>query len=145
MFRIQPQMPVGAYKTYTVTSPLSTHSRAGTCEEADCVNHATGWRTAVDESTDLGQQQARYVRSDSGRACTEYRDETGLTVFEFQPGQQCFTAHRIPLEREPFYVVRGGDWRGNPTGERRQHARADDWVDDFATHQDRLADRLGQG
>ena len=62
------------------------------------------------------------------------------TVFVFDAGQPCFQAgqHRAPLEREPLYVVRGGDSRGNPTRFRRVHASADSWVDDFATNQDHL-------
>lgn len=143
--RIEPVGPVGAYKTYQVAAPVSTHFRPGSCAEAECPNHLHGWRTVIDESTDLGRQQASYVRSQSGRRYQEDRDEHGLTVFTFEAGQRCFGRHQIPLEREPLYIVRGGDWRGNPTGERRQHVTATDFVDDFGEHQERLADRLTRG
>jgi hypothetical protein len=45
----------------------------------------------------------------------------------------------VPLERPELYVVRGGDWRGNPRGEVRRHSGPDSWVNDFAEHQDRIA------
>ena len=76
----------------------------------------------------------------------EVRNPLGLTEFTFEAGQTCFVEHRVPLEREPLYVVRDGDWRGNPRGTApRIHTRPDDWVDDFAEHQQRLADRFEQG
>jgi hypothetical protein len=42
-------------------------------------------------------------------------------------------------------VVRGGDWRGNPTGYRRQHVNGEDWRDDFGEHQQNVADRIERG
>lgn len=144
-FRIQPKLPVQAYQTYELAAPLRTHWRKATCEEAGCGAYLNGWRTTVDETTDLGQGQAAYIRTHSGRAFTEARDETGRTVFEFAAGQRCFNSdqHRVPLEREPVYSVRQGDWRAN-LGDRRI-LRADQWVDDFATHQNNLADKIQRG
>ena len=70
----------------------------------------------------------------------------GLTVFTFEPGQDCFAQHRVPLERDPLFLVRGGDWRGNPTGlQPYRHHRGEDWVDDFADHQDRIARQIERG
>jgi hypothetical protein len=135
--RLQPQLPPQHYKTYSILSPLSTHFRPGTCDEAGCLAQRNGWRTRVDESTDIGARQAHYIRNQSGRKFTEDR-EAGLTVFTFEAGQRCFTAHKVPLERPELYVVRGGDWRGNPRGDRRQHTSADAWVNDFGEHQDRI-------
>jgi len=144
-FRIAPRLPVEAVKTYQISKPIPTHFRPGSCAEARCENMQHGWQTIVDEATDLGARQARYIRRDSSRRFTETRDESGLTMFIFEPGQTCFAHHQISLEREPLYIVRGGDWRGNPRGETWQHANADDWVDDCANHQQALADRLSQG
>jgi len=143
--RITPALPVEAVQTYAIRAPKATHTRSGSCAEADCPNLQHGWRSVIDEATDLGAAQAAYIRRESGRKFTEERDLAGLTVFTFEPWQRCFAEHIVPLEREPFYVVRGGDWRGNPRGEVRRHVRADDWVEDFAEHQQTLADRLEQG
>ena len=139
MFRITPQMPASAYKTYQILSPVATHYRTGTCDEAGCLAYQHGWQTNVDEATDLGQRQAHYIRTLCGRRFTERRTELGITAFTFQPGQKCFATHKVPLDRPEFYVVRGGDWRGNPRGEVRRHSSGDSWVNDFAEHQDRIA------
>jgi hypothetical protein len=139
MNRITPVGPVHAYKTYEIVSPISTHYRDGTCDEAGCLAQQHGWKTTVDEATELGQRQAHYIRTQAGRRFLEERTAAGLTDFTFEPGQRCFATHKVPLERPELYVVRGGDWRGNPTGEVRRHSGADSWVDDFATHQDRIA------
>lgn len=144
-FRIEPKNPVETMKTYAVTQPRATHMRAATCAEAECAAHTRGWRTVVDERTDRGIAQAHYIRHDRTRRHTETRDETGLTVFEFEAGQTCFAPHEVPVGKPPLLVVRGGDWRGNPRGEHRVHTRAEDWVDDFATHQQTIADAIQQG
>lgn len=144
MFRIVPQVPAHLYKTYEITSPISTHYRTGTCEEAGCLAHQRGWQTSVDESTDLGQRQAHYIRTMSGRRFTERRTELGLTAFLFEAGQKCFAEHKVSLERPELYVVRGGDWRGNPRREVRRHSGPDSWLNDFAQHQQTI-DRAVNG
>ena len=145
-FRLPPKLPATAVKTYSLTAPRTTHTRPGTCAEADCPSLARGWLSVIDESTDLGQRQAAYIRRDSGRKFVEARNPLGLTEFTFDPGQACFVEHRVPLEREPLYVVRDGDWRGNPRGTAaRIHARPEHWVEDFAEHQQGLLDRFNQG
>ncbi len=147
--RATPALAPEHMQTYRIVAPISTHWRQASCAEIDCTAYLSGWRTEIDEHTQLGAQQAAYIRSTSGRRFTEARHEiTRLTVFTFAPGQTCFAAgsHRAPLEREPLYVVQGGDWRGNPRQIRpRVHRRAEDWVDEFANHQITLADRLAQG
>lgn len=146
-FRVDPRMPVHAYKTYGMAAPKATHFRPATCEETGCPHFLGGWQTPVDESTDLGKQQAYYIRNNSGRRYTEDRNlMAGLTLFAFEPGQVCFGAdrHVVSLDRPALFVVRDGDWRGNPTGNVIRRT-ADDWVDDFATHQDQLATELQKG
>ena len=148
VFRVPPAMPASAYKTFQVSSPVSTHFRPASCEEAGCLAHAHGWATMCDESSDQGQRQAYYIRKQSGRLFVEARTELGITRFTFEAGQRCFASddHRVPLERPELYIVREGDWRGNPRGiEPRFHARPADWVDEFANHQDRLATAIEQG
>lgn len=144
-FRIDPQLPVEAVKTYSVSAPIATHYRPASCAEVECPNMQHGWRTKIDPSTDLGAAQIRYIEQESGRRYTVEPDPDGLLVYTFAAGQKCFAQHQISLEREPLYVVRGGDWRGNPRGEQTRHTNADDWVDDFANHQQTLADRLERG
>jgi len=137
MFRIDPALPVQAYKTFQIQAPHSTHFRKATCAEADCPHHLQGWQSVIDERTELGQRQAHYIRKQSGRRFREDQHSVGMTVFTFEPGQTCFASddHRVRLDKPELFVVRDGDWRGNPTGRRRQHARPEDWVDDFGEHQ----------
>lgn len=144
--RIRPQLPATAMKTYEIVRPVATHFRTTSCGEVNCQAYANGWKTTVDESTDFGQKQAHYIRRDSKRRFTEEKLESGLTCFTFASGQKCFRQHQMPLDREPLYRVRAGDFRGNPRGiPLLSHRNGDDWVDDFANHQDRLATRLEQG
>lgn len=145
-FRIVPRLPASAVKTYQLLAPVRTHFRPAMCADVDCAAYLRGWETRVDESTDLGARQAHYIRREARRRYVETRERSGLTVFVFEAGQSCFRQHRSALERQPLYVVRDGDWRGNPRGtEPRIHDRPDDWVDDFATHQGRIVDTLNQG
>lgn len=145
-FRIPPALPAAAMQTYQIAVPLSTHWNPVTCEQAGCEHQRLGWVTRVDESTQMGQRQAWYIRSESGRKFTEEREPSGLTAFTFEAGQQCFTQHRARNMRPERFRVLGGDWRGNPAGvPAREHTRPDDWVDDFAGNQDRIATLIGRG
>ncbi len=105
--------------------------------------YLSGWQTLVDEATALGQAQAGYIRHKSERRFTESRDEAGLTVFTFPPGQPCFRAHKVRLDREEIFTKFPGDHRGR-TGEARL-LRPADWVEDFAEHQQKLAHELEKG
>ncbi len=146
-----PRLPASAMKTYEINAPLSTHFRPATCEEMDCPAYVHGWSTTVDESTELGQGQAYYIRNESRRRYSEIRGLSPTdrrTTFRFEPGQRCFKSdeHRTRIERPEIYVVRDGDARGNPrrTATRR-HASAADWQEDFAEHQQTLSDRAKEG
>lgn len=147
-FRVEPKGPAIGYRTFGYRRPLFTHWRRATCEEVGCGRYLRGWSSVMDESTELGMGQAYYIRHDSGRSFTEYRIEQGLTVFTFAAGQTCFRAadHRLPIiERPALYVVRDGDWRGNPTGWSRTHTRGEHWVEEWAEHQDRLRTQQQRG
>ena len=149
--RIDPVGPVQAYKTYEIASPIATHYRDGTCEEAGCLAHQHGWSSTPDpakilqklphltsaQAVAMAEQQAHYIRKLSGRRFTERLAESGLAEFTFEAGQQCFETHKVPLERPEFYVVRDGDWR--QLGRPQMHSGPDAWVNDFAEHQDRIA------
>lgn len=153
-FRLQPGLPAAEMKTYAIEAPPCNFRRA-TCDEVECSAMANGWVTRVDESTELGQGQAHYIRHDSGRQFTETRERADvpdlpeyvgvlgaeLTVFTFPAGQPCFrqASHRVPLERPELFVVREGDWRGNPRGiPVYRHTRPEFWVEDLHEHTDKL-------
>jgi hypothetical protein len=131
----------GAYQTYSITKPRDTLIRA-VCEQVGCAAWRYGWESTVDESTGLGRSQAVYIRQRSRRTFTETRTGAGLTVFRFESGQRCFANHET---RPEIYVVRDGDWRGNPTGRARTHQRPADWVEDFGLNQQRLGDDKQRG
>lgn len=148
VFRIQPQMPPGSYRTFQILAPLNTHWRPGTCSEAQCNSYVNGWKTLVDESTKLGQAQASYIRHEAKRLFTEGKDESGITVFTFEAGQQGFGSehkHQIRTPQPDRFRVRGGDWRGNPSGEVREFKQARDWIDEFGEHQERLKTIFDRG
>lgn len=141
--RIVPKLPVKAMLTYQVSTPLSSHFRPATCQEVRCLYYAFGWQTLVDESTELGQKQAHYIRHLSERHYTEARNEVGLTIFMFPAGQTCFRPHHASLEREEIFSRFHGDYRGQIGQITR--LRPGDWVDDFAEHQERLAHAIEMG
>jgi hypothetical protein len=140
-------MSVGAYRTFSVATPLSTHTRVASCLEVECLAHENGWMTTVDERTELGRGQADYIRHamTPRRYYTESR-EGDLTVFTFPAGQKCFAEHRIDLDRPAFFRARPGDHRIRPAQhEIYQYANGDDFVDDFANNQQALAERINRG
>lgn len=139
--RILPNLPVSAYQTYDITTPHDRLVQA-VCEQVGCEQWQHGWQSTVDESTPLGKQQADYIRQKSGRTFREQRTGTGLTVFRFEAKQRCFANHQT---RPALFVVRDGDWRGNPTGRRRVHQTGAAWVEDFGEHQQRIADQMERG
>lgn len=157
-FRPAPLMPAQAYKTYRIVSRRDTTVRAA-CEAVGCEPWRRGWESKVDERVDCrserrslcpwmkkgmpacGRCQAHAIRT-SGRTFTERKTADGITVFRFESGQRCFREHRT---RPELYIVRGGDYRGNPRGERRTHKRPGDWLEDFSTHQDRLVQAIERG
>jgi hypothetical protein len=124
-FRLPAQGPVQAYQTFSIRSRPDQAVRT-VCEEISCEQWRQGWESVIDERTDLGQAQAAYIRQQSGRTFREMPRGDGLTAFRFDSGQRCFADHKT---RPELYLVRDGDFRGNPTGRRRVHTRAQDWVE----------------
>ncbi len=144
LFRIQPAMPPEAYKTFAMLSPIETHMRQATCEEVGCDHYTKGWRVHVEALA----PELLHAAKTSGRRYREERVSEGHTYLVFEAGQACFKAgtHRAPIGRPPLFLVRDGDWRGNPRGtQSRRYDRPDQWVDDFATHQNTLADEIAKG
>jgi hypothetical protein len=141
--RVQPLLPVQAMKTYQVSSPLATHWRPATCAEVDCQPHQHGWATTVLPG---GADEAAIKGSGRHWSSAE-RTADGFVRYVFPPGQPCFAAarHKVQLDRPELFSVRGGDFRGNPTGEVRRHAKAEDFVEDFGEHQQRIHDAQEKG
>ncbi len=78
--------------------------RRATWEETRCPHYLLGWQTLIDEGSQFGQGQARYIRLEGGRSFTEERNPAGLTVFTFPPGQTCFARkHYLPLDRDAVF------------------------------------------
>jgi hypothetical protein len=134
-------------KSYQISAPVKTHWRDATCEEVGCPNYTYGFQVEIDETSPLGQFQADYIRKDRERSFTEEPGElAGMTVFTYPPGNRCFgQKHRKRIERDEIFLITGGDFRGNPRGTPAQVLRSDQWVDDFATHQDHLLDIAKRG
>lgn len=148
LFRLEPLMPPQAYKTYSMRMPVTSHWRPATCDEAGCEHYRSGWVTTVDVSTELGRAQYAYLMADRTRRPGVQKVSEHLFKFVYGPGFRCFRSgdHRVQVGRDALFVVTGGDWRGNPMNvPARVHRRAEDWVDDFATHQDRLATAIQKG
>jgi hypothetical protein len=144
-FRIEPELPIGVFQSYELRRPAGKEFwRKATCEEANCPNWQYGWETRIDLSSELGQQQAAYIVKRSGRHFSQER-EGDMVVFVFTPGQECFSEHQIAVEREPIYLKRDGDWRGNPTGNVRRHTRGQDWVEDMQEQLGRVIDDRKRG
>lgn len=142
--RIQPAGRPDQYKTYSVISPIETHTRPATCQEVECEAHQRGWQTQIDVSTTLGQNQAAYIQHRAGRKYSVVQ-VGDLVTLTFPAGQQCFAAHRVALDRPAVFLVRDGDHRGNPRGTDPILRSPDDWVDDFANHQLRVQAQIDKG
>lgn len=145
--RLTPALPMQAYQTYALATPLRTHFQPATCAQVGCAHWRDGWRMVIDPNTELGRKQLSYIRLKSGRAYADVSAlDSPLVTLLFNPGQRCFAQHRVPIpEREPLLRVRAGDWRGNPGGPTRVHVRSADWVEDFAEHQLKIIEERKRG
>jgi len=124
------QAPVHTMRTFQIAQPIATHYRTATCAEVSCRARAAGWRMGFDLSDPERLAAARWIRDHSGRSMTA-EVTGGKVILTFPAGQDCFETHRKHLDREPFYVVRGGDFRGNPERVRVLHKSADSFVDQW--------------
>jgi hypothetical protein len=149
--RLAPDAGPEHFKSYSARAPLATHWRPATCEEAECEHFLHGFVLSVDLSTDLGQKQYHYVtKEDKERSYSIQRISMDLVKVVYGPGNPCFepyrSQHRVPIGRPPFYLVADGDFRGNPRGTPvRRHFCVEDWVDDFANHQDKVSTVMQRG
>jgi hypothetical protein len=146
--RYAPSAGAEHFKSYVWSAPRQSHWRKATCEEYECDGYLHGFVTTVDLSTELGQKQYHFITHDKTRRWVEQRANEFLVKFYCGPGQRCvsWNEHRVPIGRPPFLLVAGGDFRGNPHRiPTIRHRNYDDWVDDWATHQQKLADRVKRG
>ena len=94
------------------------------CQEAKCEAYLKGWLTIIDERLRInaqvtGADQAAHIRHKSGRRFKESKNDRGLTLFHFGPGQRCFGRHdraygifqRRP-PREDFTTIMFDRWMG---------------------------------
>jgi len=140
LFRLRPALPAHLMKTYKIAAPLPTHWRPASCLEVQCEAFLHGWVTIVPTVS----PQADYIRADRSRSAREERQDGGMSTFTFGPGQTCFRPHQARLDREERFLVAGGDWRGNPRGERTE-LTASQWQEDMAGHLDRLKTAMERG
>jgi hypothetical protein len=143
--RIVPILGPENYKTFSISKPRATHTRPATCAEVQCDHHVNGWKNKValtDEVSLAWIKASRYG----------YHQESineGFVTYKFHAGQICFCTncqnHTVSLDRPELYVVRGGDWRGDPRHEKpRVHTRPEHWVEDMQENLDKVRkDREG--
>ena len=145
LFRLPPVAPVQAYRTWSLVRPANREFfRDATCEEVNCLRFRNGWRTVLDLTTAQGLRTADWITRSSGRKYTLQQAEQTAT-FTFERGQRCFEKHKLARERDPIFVVRDGDHRGNPTGRRRVHKYGVDWRDDMQENLSRVAEDRRRG
>lgn len=139
--RLKPLMPVGGMQTFEVRAPIATHWRTASCAEIECEHHLKGWATTVL----AGSDDERLIRG-SGRAWVgPERLPDGFLRYVFPSGQKCFGAsrHRVRIDKPELFLLAEGDWRWR--GAPRVFDRPEDWVDHFATHQDKIATIVNRG
>lgn len=142
--RPAPLMSPAAYKTYAMVSPIGSHFRPGTCAETQCPHYLNGWGVRVEN---LSPELLHDART-SGRKYQEQQIAEGVTYLVFEAGQPCFrvSEHRVRIDRPALYIVRPGDYRVDPrTVKARLHQNPEHWVEDFATHQQAIADEINKG
>lgn len=128
------------HKAYSISAPLATHWRKATCQEIDCKHYREGWTF---NKAHLNAELWRAIETAQPRRRYREVEHAGQTYLVFYPGQSCFATHKVRIEREELFFV-----TPNATGlivpAARQHKNWDDWQDDFASHQDRIATQRGQ-
>lgn len=146
--RFTPAMPTQAYKTYAVRTQLKTHYRPARCAEIDCPDYLNGWYLKIDGTP----QDLLHIATHSGKKYVvgELMNPQTAETFKaliFEAGQECFrvSTHVKSLERPEFFYVGRGDFRSFSTRRASQFDRADQFVDSFATHLDRIRTKIERG
>lgn len=138
-------VPLHLKKGYVLLAPLATHWRPATCEEVRCRAFTDGFEIVLPDSPGRVERIA-YLRADRSRVSTEWRRPDGAVVFRFPPGTRPFAGatehenHRVRIDRPEICAVK--DRLTDPASQWVVHdgpnGGADNWVDDFAGHQDKL-------
>lgn len=146
MNRPAPNLPTRAYQTFQVKAPKGAF-RSASCEEVECQHSVKGWKMVLDLSSELGLKQAHYIKHQSGRKYTvEGQTPEGMVTLLFPGNQPCFQEHKVRTDLPETFLVKGGDFRGNPLKTAtRVHKRAEFWVEEFQTNQDRIARAIEKG
>lgn len=120
-------------RTFMLRDRPAEKARRVPCGPHNCRYHRDGFvvRLAATDAARL-----HHVRSDRSRRHVELAPDGEVVVFRFEAGQQCYGEHWD--HTDTLYLVRGGDWRGNPRGDGRAHVRAADWVEDMSEQLDRV-------
>lgn len=120
-----------------------------TCREAECQQYLNGWVTPLDESQGEHAKLAQWIRKESKRGFVECRSEEapdylgaqginippGITVFIFHAGQACFRPH---IDREVVFAH-------ERLGQRRVHARPQDFTEHFNEQAYQLQEAMKRG
>lgn len=147
-FRLTPAGPASAYQTFQIRTPRGPEfDRPVTCEEVDCDAWRNGWITRVPFGSEL-EHTVRVARSRHPWAAAQA--EGGEMVFTYAPGTPCFRSatHRLPIRPDlpQIFLVKDGDWRGNPRGTQpRIHQRPEDWVEHAQEVTANVVDRIERG
>lgn len=152
---LEPKLPSHLRKTYGVHHATR---QAGCHEVIDgqpvCLAFFNGWYTDLNPTDQHGAAAIQYFDSgDSGRHFTKQQMPEGFWRYTFSVGQRCFNAPHTVVDRqeEPKYLLLAGDHR-HYIGEKDEtggvkpylvHSSADAFIDDFATHQEKLAAAAG--
>lgn len=136
--RVQPKLPVTEMRTHAIFAPTDTHFRPARCEEVGCPAFHNGW---VYDTAGQPAEITDTVRRSGRRYRVDRNEDTGTEMWHFEPGQPCFKAsqHRIRLDRPELFIVRPGDWRGNPGGRDAvtQFSGPDAWADSLNTQMEK--------
>lgn len=138
--RVTPLLSVDKMQTHHILAPADTHFRKATCEEVECPHYLKGWGLPLKGLDEGDIWQAK----NSGRKWTELEIKAGEKHLWFEAGQPCFRAstHRIRIEREEVFLLRPGDWRGQPSDRKPiVFSGADAWADSVQTNLDQIERR----
>lgn len=137
-FRWDPKGTPDQYKTYAIRAML----RKGSCISAGCEAYENGWQLRVE---DLSPEMLHTAKT-SGRRYKEIEVDANNHLLIFEAGQPCFKDgfHMINMIGEERYFVGPGDHRRFSVN-RAQARTADTFVDDMATHLDKVNDFLNKG
>lgn len=146
--RIEPRGPVSMYRTYQLSQPVGTHWRRATCREVECEQFTKGWTTILDLKVQQQAAASYYIEHDRSRTHLRTVLRDGRVSYWFEPGQEFFSsddhAHLVPLERDPFAIIRDGDYRGNDTG-RVERVPLSEWAERFGENQLNLKEAQDRG